>query len=185
MRAGPPYLARGVVGDLTGLVVLAIPLVTQRRRARYEALACLGAIGLVHAARARWATRVPTAAWWAAVTFALAAYLDLRARSFAETAPEPGSARSAGIELRSAEPAPRVRSEGQASDAIRAAPRKTMRVPQPEADLGQGEDADEASRAGEPLERVPPRFGSALPPPDVPGGGHGTENTVPDQDHRQ
>jgi len=79
-RVGHPYLARGVVGDLAGLTAMAVPLVTRRRRVRHEALACLGAIGLVHAARATWPLRVPTAALWAAVTVGLGTYLDLRAR---------------------------------------------------------------------------------------------------------
>ena len=78
LRYRHPYLARGVVGDIAGLAVASIPLVTRRRRLRHEALVCLAAIAAVHATRMRWPLRLPEPFWWSAIAVALLAYLPLR-----------------------------------------------------------------------------------------------------------
>lgn len=51
---GFAYLARGVVGDLTGFVVLAVGGALLRARLRHEALLCLLLIGGVVLAAPRW-----------------------------------------------------------------------------------------------------------------------------------
>lgn len=90
LRYRHPYLARGVVGDIAGLALASIPLVTRRRRLRHEAFVCLAAIGVVHATKVRWPLRFPEPVWWSAIAVALAAYLPLRrvVRRSGETAPE-------------------------------------------------------------------------------------------------
>ena len=75
---GRGYLARGVTGDLIGLAVLLVFLVSKRRRLRHEALLCLACIGGVAAARPAWPLRLPSGFWWAAVGGALATYLAAR-----------------------------------------------------------------------------------------------------------
>lgn len=75
---GEPYLARGVVGDLLGFVVLSVPLVAAGRRLRHEAMICLAGIGLVHATGADWPLRWDSATHWTAFTLGLAGYLALR-----------------------------------------------------------------------------------------------------------
>ena len=56
---GQPYLARGVVGDLTGFGLLAAVSLTSGRRVRHEAAVCLTLIGVVLAADLRWPLKVP------------------------------------------------------------------------------------------------------------------------------
>ena len=80
VRGGAPYLARGVVGDLVGLAVLAMLLRVRGERARHEALVCLVAIGVVSATRARWPLRVPSIGWWLVIVPVLVSYLRYRAR---------------------------------------------------------------------------------------------------------
>ncbi len=80
VRHGHNYLARGVVGDLVGLAVLAVPLVLVRRRGRHEAMTCLAAIGLVHLADPDWPLERSDSFWWGAISVGLAAYLLLRRR---------------------------------------------------------------------------------------------------------
>ena len=75
-----PYLARGVVGDLVGFGVLAVPLVRRRVRLRHEAMVCLTGIGVVHAVGPQWPLRVPDAAWWAVFAAGLTGYLVVRDR---------------------------------------------------------------------------------------------------------
>lgn len=77
---GEPYLARGVVGDLAGFAALAGILASTRRRARHEALVCLGLIGAMLVVRPDWPLRQGRAAWWAAVTVGLGGYLIVRTR---------------------------------------------------------------------------------------------------------
>lgn len=78
LRYRHPYLARGVVGDIAGLAVAGIPLVTHRRRLRHEAMVCLAAIAAVHATGTRWPLRLPQPCWWSAIAIALLAYVPLR-----------------------------------------------------------------------------------------------------------
>lgn len=80
LRYGRHYLARGVVGDLAGLGVLAGVLVLRRRRARHEAAVCLSFIGIVAVLRPEWPLRYGSRMWWASVAVGLGAYLGLRRR---------------------------------------------------------------------------------------------------------
>ena len=80
LRDGHPYLARGVVGDLTGLAFLTAVVASRHRRLRHEALACLVAIGVVLAVDPQWPLRGSSALWWLAVATALATYLAVRDR---------------------------------------------------------------------------------------------------------
>ena len=80
LRNGHDYLARGVVGDLVGLAVLAVPLVLVRRRGRHEAMTCLVAIGVVHLLDPQWPLTRSEAFWWVAIAVGLAAYIALRRR---------------------------------------------------------------------------------------------------------
>lgn len=77
---GEPYLARGVVGDLAGFAVLAGVLASTGRRARHEALVCLGLIGVVLVVQPDWPLRQGPVVWWAAVTAGLSGYLLVRTR---------------------------------------------------------------------------------------------------------
>ena len=77
---GYPYLARGVVGDLLGLVVLASGGVLLRARMRHEALFCLGLIVAVLLLDLAWPLRVSEPVWWALFATGLAGYVALRRR---------------------------------------------------------------------------------------------------------
>lgn len=77
---GQPYLARGVVGDVLGFVVLGVPLLARGERGRHEALVCLAGIALVHLIGPTWPLRYPSSVWWACFAIALGCYLLLRAR---------------------------------------------------------------------------------------------------------
>lgn len=80
VRLGEAYLARGVVGDLAGFVVLTGVLASSRRRARHEALVCLSLIGAVLVVPPDWPLRYRAAVWWAAVTAGFGGYLVVRTR---------------------------------------------------------------------------------------------------------
>lgn len=83
LEHGHPYLARGVVGDLGGFVVLGSVLAGCRRRARHEALVCLVAIGAVWSIGPAWPVRLPSGFWWVTVVLALGVYLAVRRRMLA------------------------------------------------------------------------------------------------------
>lgn len=76
---GHNYLARGIVGDLCGFVVLAAITVTGRR-ARHEALACLVGIGILLLLAPDWPLRLSWAAWWGVFAAGLGLYLLARLR---------------------------------------------------------------------------------------------------------
>ncbi len=80
LAAGQAYLSRGVVGDLLGLLVLAVVGVRLRARLRHEALLCLLLIGLVLAVGPRWPLAVPEPVWWALFLAGLGGYLVVRRR---------------------------------------------------------------------------------------------------------
>jgi hypothetical protein len=80
VRYAHAYLARGVVGDLVGLAVLALPVVFHRARLRHEAMVCLTGIGVVHAVDPEWPLQVGSSVWWAACGAGLAGYLLARWR---------------------------------------------------------------------------------------------------------
>lgn len=73
-----PYLARGVVGDLTGFLVLGVAGLAVRARVRHEAALCLGLIGAVLLADPDWPLRLAEPVWWALFSTGLAAYLVVR-----------------------------------------------------------------------------------------------------------
>lgn len=77
---GADYLARGVVGDLVGLGLLAGVGLVAGARVRHEALVCLAGIGAVVVPGPAWPLRLGSAAWWAVFTGGLGAYLVLRQR---------------------------------------------------------------------------------------------------------
>ncbi len=81
LRYGQPYLARGVLGDLLVLGLLAVPLVRTRTRARHEAAWCLAGIGVVQLVRPRWPLEFSEPVWWAAIGAGLAGYVLVRSRS--------------------------------------------------------------------------------------------------------
>ena len=78
VTGGFPYLARGVVGDLTGFVVLAAAGLAARARMRHEAAVCLVAIGGVVLLDPDWPLQVGEPLWWAAFTAGLTAYVVVR-----------------------------------------------------------------------------------------------------------
>jgi hypothetical protein len=77
-RWGHPYLARGVVGDLLGLAVLAVAGRALGARPRHEALLCLVAIGAVLLADPDWPLAVDDRTWWLLLAAGLAGYLAVR-----------------------------------------------------------------------------------------------------------
>ncbi|MDQ6837804.1 MAG: hypothetical protein M3137_05560, partial [Actinomycetota bacterium] len=88
LRNPHPYLARGVTGDILGLAVCAIPLLSRRQRLRHEAALCLGAIGAVYAFRPDWPLSINDTTWWTTITAGLTGYIILRHRRLAT--PHPG-----------------------------------------------------------------------------------------------
>lgn len=80
VTGGFPYLARGVVGDLTGFLVLGIAGVAAGARVRHEAAVCLALIGAVLLLDPQWPLELPEPAWWALFSAGLAAYVVVRRR---------------------------------------------------------------------------------------------------------
>lgn len=78
VTGGFPYLARGVVGDLTGFAVLAAAGLAAGARVRHEAATCLAMIGGVVLLDPDWPLRVSEPLWWAAFTAGLTAYVVVR-----------------------------------------------------------------------------------------------------------
>lgn len=78
LAGGFPYLARGVVGDLTGFVVLGAAGLAAAARVRHEAAVCLVMIGGVVLLDPDWPLRVSEPLWWAAFTAGLTAYVIVR-----------------------------------------------------------------------------------------------------------
>lgn len=75
---GFPYLARGVVGDLGGFLLLAGVGVAAGARVRHEALVCLLAIGGVLLLDPAWPLQIAEPAWWLLFSVGLSAYVVLR-----------------------------------------------------------------------------------------------------------
>ena len=82
LREGADYLAQGVVGDVVGFAILAVPL-SRGRRFRHEALVCLGMIGIVRAVDPSWPLTRSSSFWWRTVAAGLVAYTGLRGRALA------------------------------------------------------------------------------------------------------
>ncbi len=80
VAGGFPYLARGVVGDLTGFLVLGVAGLAARARIRHEAALCLALIGAVLVADPDWPLRLAEPLWWALFSTGLAAYVVVRRR---------------------------------------------------------------------------------------------------------
>ena len=78
VTGGSDYLARGVVGDLSALLLLGAAALAARARARHEAAVCLVLIGAVLLLDPQWPLRLPEPLWWALFSMGLAAYLAVR-----------------------------------------------------------------------------------------------------------
>ena len=81
LRSGHAYLARGVVGDLTGFALLSVVALGAHARARHEAATCLALIGLVLLLHPSWPLVLPEPAWWGLFVVGLAAYVLIRRRA--------------------------------------------------------------------------------------------------------
>jgi len=92
LRDPHPYLARGVTGDILGLIVCSVPLLSRRQRLRHEAAVCLTAIGGVHVVKPEWPLRVDDTIWWATIAAGLTGYVILRRRILAGPHPDAGPA---------------------------------------------------------------------------------------------
>lgn len=77
---GFPYLARGVVGDLLGFLVLGVAGSLMRARIKHEALLCLALIGIVVAAGPTWPLQLTEPVWWTLFFAGLSAYVAVRQR---------------------------------------------------------------------------------------------------------
>ncbi|MDP3711313.1 MAG: hypothetical protein Q8R60_02360 [Mycobacteriales bacterium] len=77
---GFPYLARGVVGDLSGFLLLGMVGTAAGARVRHEAAVCLGLIGAVLLLDPQWPLEIAEPAWWALFSTGLAAYVVVRRR---------------------------------------------------------------------------------------------------------
>ncbi len=75
---GYPYLARGVVGDLLGFLLLGVAGAAAGARVKHEALVCLSVIGAVLLLDPQWPLRLSEPAWWALFSVGLSAYVLLR-----------------------------------------------------------------------------------------------------------
>lgn len=78
VTGGFPYLARGVVGDLAGFLLLGVIGTATGARVRHEAAVCLTLIGAVLLVDPQWPLEVPEPAWWALFTLGLSAYVGVR-----------------------------------------------------------------------------------------------------------
>ncbi len=87
LREGHPYLARGW-SELLGFAALSTVLLSQRKRARHEALVCLAGIAAVCVVAPTWPLAESPRFWWSAMAAGLASYLALRRQVLA-----PSSAR--------------------------------------------------------------------------------------------
>jgi len=92
LRNPHPYLARGVTGDILGLAICTIPLLSRRQRLRHEAAVCLAAIGAVHALQPDWPLSINDTTWWTTITAGLTGYIILRHRNLAPPHPDIGPA---------------------------------------------------------------------------------------------
>lgn len=75
---GQPYLARGVVGDLTGFLLLGAAGAAAGARVKHEALVCLGMIGAVLLLDPQWPLRLSEPVWWSLFSVGLGAYVLFR-----------------------------------------------------------------------------------------------------------
>ena len=80
VAVGFPYLARGVVGDLTGFLLLGVAGAAVGARLKHEALICLALIGVVLLLDPQWPLRLWEPMWWGLFTIGLAAYVAVRRR---------------------------------------------------------------------------------------------------------
>jgi hypothetical protein len=78
VTVGFPYLARGVVGDLVGFVLLGVAGAALGARLKHEALICLALIGVVLLLDPQWPLRLSEPLWWGLFTIGLAAYVAVR-----------------------------------------------------------------------------------------------------------
>ena len=78
VTTGFPYLARGVVGDLTGFLLFGVAGAAVGARVKHEALTCLALIGVVLLLDPQWPLRLSEPLWWGLFTIGLAAYVTVR-----------------------------------------------------------------------------------------------------------
>lgn len=78
VAGGHPYLARGVVGDLSGFLLLGVTGAAARARVKHEALTCLTLIAAVLALDLQWPLRLSEPIWWGLFALGLAAYVAIR-----------------------------------------------------------------------------------------------------------
>ncbi len=75
---GFPYLARGVVGDLTGFLLLGVAGAAAGARLKHEALIWPSLIGVVLLLDPQWPLRLSEPLWWGLFTIGLASYVAAR-----------------------------------------------------------------------------------------------------------
>lgn len=80
LSEGFPYLARGVVGDLAGFLVLGSAGAAVGARLKHEALICSALIGAVLVLDPLWPLRLSEPVWWALFSTGLLAYVGVRRR---------------------------------------------------------------------------------------------------------
>lgn len=78
LTAGYPYLARGVVGDLAGFLLLGVVGTAVGARLKHEALICLASIDLVLLLDPQWPLRLSEPIWWGWFAVGLGAYVAVR-----------------------------------------------------------------------------------------------------------
>ena len=81
VTGGSDYLARGVVGDLIGLTLLAVAALVAHARVRHEAAVCLVLIAAVLLVDPQWPLRFREPVWWTLFSVGLATYLVVRQRA--------------------------------------------------------------------------------------------------------
>lgn len=80
VTGGFPYLARGVVGDLAGFLVLGVAGLAAGARVRHEAAVCLALIGAVLLLDPHWPLQLAEPFWWALFGAGLVGYVVVRRR---------------------------------------------------------------------------------------------------------
>lgn len=78
VRYGHPDLARGVVGDHLGFLLLAVVALAAGRRLRHKAALCLLLIGAVVLVQPTWPLRIGDVVWWLLFFGALVSYVGVR-----------------------------------------------------------------------------------------------------------
>ncbi|GAC1579581.1 MAG: hypothetical protein NVS3B18_13270 [Candidatus Dormibacteria bacterium] len=80
LRYGHPYLARGVIGDLLGFLLLTVVALATERRLRHEAALCLLLIAAVVLVHPNWPLPISDPVWWLLFFSGLFIYVGVRRR---------------------------------------------------------------------------------------------------------